>query len=179
MGRSIPGHDVQVQDDDGNRLIDQVGEIVVKAPDPVMMLEYWNRPDATESKVRNGWLLTGDLGWEDADGYLWFESRKDDVISSMGYRIGPGEIEESLMGHPAVAMCAVIGVSDEIRGQVPAAFVVVNDGVEATDELAAELQHHVRSRLAAHEVPRRVTFLDDLPRTTTGKIMRRALRADV
>jgi len=179
MGRAIPGHVVQVQDDDGNRLVDEVGEIVVKAPDPVMMLEYWARPDATDAKFRNGWLLTGDLGREDVDGYLWFESRKDDVISSMGYRIGPGEIEESLMSHPAVAMCAVIGVPDDIRGQVPAAFVVVNDGVEATDELAAELQHHVRSRLAAHEVPRRVTFLEELPRTTTGKIMRRALRTDV
>ena len=178
MGRAIPGHEVQVQDEDGNRLIDEVGEIVVKTPDPVMMLQYWNRPDATEAKYRNGWLLTGDLGREDADGYLWFESRKDDVISSMGYRIGPGEIEESLMGHPAVAMCAVIGVPDEIRGQVPAAFVVVNEGVEATDELAAALQQHVRSRLAAHEVPRRVTFLDELPRTTTGKIMRRALRIE-
>ncbi len=176
MGRAIPGHDVQVQDDDGTRLIDEVGEIVVKAPDPVMMLEYWNRPDATRAKYRDGWLLTGDLGREDADGYLWFESRKDDVISSMGYRIGPGEIEESLEGHPAVAMCAVIGVPDEIRGQVPAAFVVVSEGFEASDELADELQHHVRSRLAAHEVPRRVTFLDTLPRTTTGKIMRRALR---
>ncbi len=177
MGRAIPGHEIQVQDDDGNRLIDEVGEIVVKAPDPVMMLEYWNRPDATDAKFRDGWLLTGDLGREDADGYLWFESRKDDVISSMGYRIGPGEIEESLMGHPAVAMCTVIGVPDEIRGQVPAAFVVLTQGHAPTERLAAELQHHVRSRLAAHEVPRRITFLDDLPRTTTGKIMRRALRA--
>jgi acetyl-CoA synthetase len=177
MGRTIPGHEVQVQDEDGNRLIGEVGEIVVKAPDPVMMLEYWNRPDATDAKFRNEWLLTGDLGREDTDGYLWFESRKDDVISSMGYRIGPGEIEESLMGHPAVAMCAVIGVPDEIRGQVPAAFVVLNPGQAPTDGLAAELQQHVRSRLAAHEVPRRISFLDDLPRTTTGKIMRRALRA--
>ncbi len=176
MGRAIPGHEVQVHDDDGRRLIDEVGEIVVRSPDPVMMLEYWNRPDATAAKYRNGWLLTGDLGREDADGYLWFESRKDDVISSMGYRIGPGEIEESLMGHPAVAMCAVIGVPDDLRGQVPAAFVVLNDGFVPDDDLAAALQQHVRSRLAAHEVPRRVAFLDDLPRTTTGKIMRRALR---
>lgn len=176
MGRAIPGHDVQVQDEDGNRLVGEVGEIVVRAGDPVMMLEYWNRPDATAEKYRGEWLLTGDLGREDADGYLWFESRKDDVISSMGYRIGPGEIEESLMGHPAVAMCAVIGVPDEVRGQVPAAFVVLRDGFEPGEELASELQGHVRTRLAAHEVPRRVTFVDDLPRTTTGKIMRRALR---
>jgi acetyl-CoA synthetase len=176
MGRTIPGHQVQVQDDDGRRLIDEVGEIVVGTPDPVMMLEYWNRPEATDAKYRDGWLLTGDLGREDADGYLWFESRKDDVISSMGYRIGPGEIEESLMGHPAVAMCAVIGVPDDLRGQVPAAFVVLKDGFDPGDDMAAALQDHVRSRLAAHEVPRRVSFLDDLPRTTTGKIMRRSLR---
>lgn len=176
MGRAIPGHDVQVQDEDGNRLIGEVGEIVVRAGDPVMMLGYWNRPDATAEKYRNGWLLTGDLGREDSDGYLWFESRKDDVISSMGYRIGPGEIEESLMGHPAVAMCAVTGVPDELRGQVPAAFVVLRSGVEPTDELATELQQHVRVRLAAHEVPRQVTFVADLPRTATGKIMRRELR---
>ncbi|HVR33875.1 MAG TPA: AMP-binding protein [Acidimicrobiia bacterium] len=176
MGRAIPGHDVQVQDEGGNRLIDEVGEIVVRSPDPVMMLGYWNQPAATIEKYRNGWLLTGDLGREDADGYLWFESRKDDVISSMGYRIGPGEIEESLMGHPAVAMCAVIGVTDEVRGQVPAAFVVLRIGHEPSEELAAELQRHVRTRLAAHEVPKHVDFVADLPRTATGKIMRRSLR---
>ncbi|MFQ5523251.1 MAG: AMP-binding protein [Acidimicrobiia bacterium] len=176
MGRAIPGHDIQVQDDEGNRLIGRVGEICVRAPDPVMMLEYWNRPDGTEEKYRKGWLLTGDLGVEDEDGYLWFKSRKDDVIMSMGYRIGPGEIEESLMGHPAVALCAVVGVPDELRGEVPAAFVVLRSGFEPSPDLAAQLQQHVRTRLAAHEVPRRVEFVDDLPRTTTGKIMRRALR---
>jgi acetyl-CoA synthetase len=177
MGRSLPGHEVVVLDEAGNRLIGEEGEISVKAPDPVMMLRYWNRPDDTEEKYRDGWLLTGDLGVEDEDGYLWFRSRKDDVILSMGYRIGPGEIEESLMGHPAVAMCAVVGITDEIRGQVPAAFVVLREGVDRGDALAAELQNHVRTRLAGHEVPRRIYFVDDLPRTTTGKIMRRALRA--
>jgi acetyl-CoA synthetase len=176
MGRPLPGHDVAVMDDAGRRLVGEPGEVCVRAPDPVMMLHYWNRPEATAEKFRDGWLRTGDLGIEDEDGYFWFVSRKDDVISSMGYRIGPGEIEESLLGHPAVAMCAVIGVPDEIRGQVPAAFVVVRDGYEPGDGLVADLQQHVRTRLAAHEVPRRITFMDDLPRTTTGKIMRRALR---
>ena len=175
MGRALPGHDVQVQDDDGNRIIGEVGEICVRSPDPVMMLEYWNNPDATEAKYRDGWLLTGDLGIEDNDGYLWFNSRKDDVISSMGYRIGPGEIEECLMGHPAVAMCAVVGIPDDIRGEVPAAFVVVREDVATSQELAAQLQELVRARLAAHEVPRLVRFVDELPRTTTGKIVRRAL----
>ncbi len=176
MGRAIPGHDVRVLDDDGTPVVGRPGEIAVRAPDPVFMLRYWNRPEATAEKYRGEWLLTGDLGIEDDDGYLWFVSRKDDVINSMGYRIGPGEIEESLMGHPAVALCAVVGVPDEIRGQVPKAFVVLRDGHRPSAELADALQDHVRSRLAAHEVPRQIAFVEDLPRTTTGKIMRRALR---
>lgn len=178
MGRAIPGHQVVIQDEQGERLIGEEGEICVRAPDPVMMLGYWNRPGATARKYRDGWLLTGDLGIEDSDGYLWFRSRKDDVITSRGYRIGPGEIEESLMAHPAVALCAVVGVPDELRGHVPAAFVVLRPGFEQSDQLASELQEHVRTRLAAHETPQRVTFVHDLPRTTTGKIMRRALRQD-
>ncbi len=176
MGRALPGHEVEVQDDYGARLIGEVGEICVRAPDPVMMLADWNRPEATAAKYRQNWLLTGDLGLEDEDGYLWFKSRKDDVIMSMGYRIGPGEIEECLMGHPAVALCAVVGVEDELKGQVPAAFVVLRPGTVGDDDLAEDLREHVRTRLAAHEVPRRVSFVDDLPRTTTGKLMRRALR---
>lgn len=176
MGRALPGHRVAILDDAGNRLVGETGEICVRAPDPVMMLGYWNQPSATAEKIRDGWLRTGDLAYEDGDGYLWFVTRKDDVINSMGYRIGPGEIEESLLGHPAVAMCAVVGVSDEIRGQIPVAFVVTRVGYRGGEALAATLQQHVRQRLAAHEVPRRVVFVDDLPRTTTGKIMRRELR---
>ncbi|HHC09320.1 MAG TPA: AMP-dependent synthetase [Actinobacteria bacterium] len=176
MGRAVPGHEVRVLDEDGRPVVGEQGEIAVRGPDPVFMLGYWNRPDATAAKYRGDWLLTGDLGVEDDDGYLWFVSRKDDVITSRGYRIGPGEIEESLMGHPAVAMCAVVGVPDELRGQVPKAFVVLRDGYEPGPDLAAALREHVRTRLAAHEVPREVEFLDDLPRTTTGKILRRALR---
>jgi acetyl-CoA synthetase len=176
MGRSLPGHEVAVLDENGRRVVGETGEIAVRGPDPVFMLRYWNRPEATEDKYLGDWLLTGDLGLEDGEGYLWFKSRKDDVINSMGYRIGPGEIEESLMGHPAVAHCAVIGVPDEIRGQVPKAFVVLKSGYEPGEALSGELQQHVRTRLAAHEVPRQVAFIDELPRTTTGKTMRRALR---
>ena len=176
MGRPIPGHDVRVLDSSGTVIVGEEGEIAIRGPDPVFMIEYWNQPDATREKFFGDWLLTGDLGVEDEDGYLWFLSRKDDVIISMAYRIGPGEIEESLMGHPAVAMCAVIGVPDEIRGEVPKAFVVVCDGVDPDTDLAEELQHHVRTRLAGHEVPRIVEFVSDLPYTATGKIMRRSLR---
>lgn len=176
MGKALPGHDVAVLDESGIRLIGQVGEICVREPDPVMMLEYWNRPEATERKYRDGWLLTGDLGVEDSDGYLWFRSRADDVILSRGYRIGPGEIEDSLLAHPDVAMAAVVGIPDEVAGEVPAAWIVTRRGVHGDETLARALADHVRTRLAAHEVPRRITFVDDLPRTTTGKIKRRALR---
>ena len=176
MGRALPGHDVVILDDDGSRVVGKRGRIAVRSPDPVMMLEYWGNRVATTQKYEDGWLITGDLGLEDADGYLWFHARADDVIISSGYRLGPGEIEQSLSGHEAVAMCAVIGWPDEIRGEVPAAFVVLNQGWEPSDDLVEELQHHVRTRLAAHEVPRRITFISELPTTTTGKIMRRALR---
>ncbi len=174
MGRPLPGHDVAVFAEDGSRVIGELGEICVRTPDPVTMLGYWNRSDS--DKYRGSWLLTGDLGIEDEDGYLWFSSRKDDVIMSMGYRIGPGEIEESLLGHASVAMAAVVGVPDELRGQVPKAFVVLRDGYHPSGDLTRELQQHVRTRLAAHEVPRAIEYLDSLPRTTSGKIMRRALR---
>lgn len=176
MGRAVPGHDVRVLDDDGVPVIGTLGEIAVRAPDPVFMLRYWNRPEATRDKYSGEWLMTGDIGIEDDDGYLWFVSRKDDVINSRGYRIGPGEIEESLMGHPAVAMCAVIGAPDKIRGQVPKAFVVLRSGEVASVALAADLAEHVRTRLAAHEVPKQIVFVDDLPQTTTGKIRHRDLR---
>ncbi|MGA7282670.1 MAG: AMP-binding protein, partial [Acidimicrobiia bacterium] len=176
MGRAIPGHTVEVIDDDGHSLENETGEIAVRGPDPVFMLRYWNQPEATAAKYRDGWLLTGDLGIRDDAGYLWFVSRKDDVINSMGYRIGPGEIEESLLGNHSVAACAVVGVPDEIKGQVPVAFVVTRPGHEPSEMLAAELQEHVRTRLAAHEVPRTVYFIDEMPRTTTGKTMRRVLR---
>lgn len=175
MGRALPGHEVAVLDDQGRRVVGEVGEICVRSPDPVMMLRYWNRPDATAEKYRHGWLATGDLGTEDDAGYLWFHSRADDVIMSRGYRIGPGEIEESLMGHPDVALCGVRGVTDPIRGEVPVAWVVVRPGVPTSPETAERLRSHVRERLAAHEVPRRIHFVEDLPRTTTGKLMRRAL----
>lgn len=176
LGRALPGSIVAVLDDDGKPVVGAVGEIAVDRHHPLTMLEYYKNPEGTAEKFLGDWLLSGDLGLMDEDGYVWFQSRKDDVISSYGYRIGPGEIEDSLGGHPAVALAAVIGVPDERRGQVPKAFVVLNQGYQPTDALADELRGHVRTRLAPHEVPRDIAFLDDLPRTTTGKIMRRALR---
>lgn len=180
MGRPIPGHEVAIVDTDGMPLPDGgTGSIAVRAGDPVMFLGYWNRPDATAAKFAGPareWMLTGDLGRRDDGGYLHYVGRDDDVITSAGYRIGPGEIEDCLAAHPAVAMAAVIGVPDPLRTEAVKACVVLAGGIEPSDALKAEIQEHVKRRLAAHEYPRIVEFLDALPMTATGKIMRRVLR---
>jgi len=177
MGRAVPGHSVAVVDDSGRPLPPgEHGTVAVKAPDPVMFLEYLNRPDATAEKFAGDWLLTGDTAAMDGDGYFWFAGREDDVIASGGYRIGPGEVEDSLLTHPAVAMAGVVGVPDELRGQRVKAFVVLNPGWTPGDDLAREIQNHVKTRLAAHEYPREVAFVPGLPLTATGKIKRKDLR---
>ncbi len=170
MGRAYVGHEVTVLDADENGL----GEVAVRAPDPVMFLRYWNNAGATREKFKGEWMLTGDMATLDADGYFWFKGRKDDVISSAGYRIGPTEIEECLMRHPSVAMAAVVGVPDPVRGQSVKAFIVLKPGFEPD---AAALQDFVRRRLAAYEYPRSIEFVPELPLTTTGKIRRTELRA--
>jgi acetyl-CoA synthetase len=176
LGRALPGTVVAVLDENANPVIGQVGELAIDRNHPNTMLRYWRNPAGTKEKFHGDWLLTGDLATQDDDGYIWFESRKDDVIKSSRYRIGPGEIESSLAAHEAVAMAAVIGTPDERRGQVPKAFVVLRPGHAGDDALADELRAHVRTKLAPHEVPQEIVFLDELPKTTTGKIMRRALR---
>lgn len=177
MGRPFPGHRVTVLDDSGYEApVGRLGEIAVSSPDPAMFLNYWRQPHATNQKFRNEWLLTGDLGVVDDDGYLWFKGRSDDLIISAGYRIGPEEIEQCLAKHPAVAMAGVVGVPDETRGEVAKAYVKLRQSYEASAELAREIQHFVRGRLAAHEYPRHISFVDDLPTSTTGKIRRAELR---
>jgi acetyl-CoA synthetase len=177
MGRAIPGHIIDIVDDDGHPLPPgETGTIAVKAPDPVMFLRYWNKPEATQDKFRNGWLMTGDTGQRDDDGYFWFHARNDDVINSGGYRIGPSEIEDCLMRHPAVALVAVVGVPDELRGEVVKAFVVPRQDVTADAHLQADIQAFVKARLSAHEYPRLIEFRDNLPMTVTGKIRRKDLR---
>jgi acetyl-CoA synthetase len=179
MGRAYPGHDVTVLEPDGEEaMAGEVGELAVRNADPVMFLGYWAQPDATRAKytASGEWLLTGDLAHRDADGYLWFASRADDVINSAGYRIGPGEIEECLLRHPAVAMAAVIGVPDPLRGQVVKAFLQLADGHHPSPQLESEIRNLVRTRLAAYEYPRRIEFVAELPLTTSGKIRRIELR---
>ncbi|QFT29818.1 Acetyl-coenzyme A synthetase [Labrenzia sp. THAF82] len=178
MGRAVPGHRVAIVDDKGEELpAETLGNIAIKRPDPVMFLGYWNNPEATENKFAGDWLLTGDTGLCDADGWLRFVGRDDDVITSSGYRIGPGEIEDCLLKHPAVAMAGVVGKPDAQRTEIVKAYVVLKNGVEPSDTLAKEIANFVKTRLAAHEYPREVTFVDSLPLTTTGKVIRRALRA--
>ena len=177
MGRAIPGHTVRVVDETGRPLpAGEDGQIGVLRPDPVMFLGYWNNPAATKEKFAGDFLLTGDMGRADAEGHLWFLGRADDVITSAGYRIGPGEIENCLMKHPAVAMAAAVGVPDALRTEIVKAFLVLKPGCPGSPSLAREIQDFVKVKLAAHEYPRAVEFVDSLPMTATGKIVRRALR---
>ncbi len=178
MGKPYPGHEVMPIDDEGQPVaIGEVGELAARcAGDPVMFLGYWQNDEATRSKIVGDWFLTGDLGRRDEDGYLWFLGRRDDVISSAGYRIGPGEIEDCLIKHPAVAQAAVIGSPDELRGEIIKAYVVLATGEVASAEQKASIQQHVKQNLAAYEYPRAIRFIDSLPMTTTGKVRRLDLR---
>ncbi len=178
MGRPVPGHHLAVVDAAGNELKrDEQGNIAVRRPDPVMFLEYWNNPAATQAKFAGDWLLTGDTGRMDVEGWITFIGRDDDVITSAGYRIGPGEIEDCLLGHPAVRLAGVVGKPDPERTEIVKAYIVLKDGFAPSEALAREIQAHVKDRLAAHEYPREVAFIAELPMTTTGKIIRRELRA--
>ena len=180
MGLAVPGHEVAIVDPEtAEPTVEagEVGEIAVRyEDDPVCFVEYWNKPDLTDEKVRNGWLLTEDLGTLDEDGYFSFEGRTDDVIITSGYRVSPEEIEETLASHAAVADVGVIGVPDDQRGEVPNAFVVVASGNEESGDLKRTLEERVKDRLAPYEYPRRIEFIDELPKTSTGKVRRESLR---
>ena len=177
MGRAVPGHEVAVVDAAGAIMPPgTIGTIAVRRPDPVMFLGYWNNPAASAAKFIGDWLLTGDQGVQDDTGWFRFVGRDDDIITSAGYRIGPGEIEDCLLRHPAVAMAAVIGLPDPLRTEAVTAIIVPAPDVAADPALAAELQSHVKTHLAAHSYPRQVIFQDTLPLTATGKVMRGELR---
>jgi acetyl-CoA synthetase len=148
----------------------------VRAPDPVMFLGYWRDAAATAAKFNGDWLMTGDRAVADADGYVRFLGRSDDVIISAGYRIGPAEIEDCLIAHPAVALAAAVGKPDPVRTEIVKAYVVLKPGASPSAALAAELKDFVRTRLSAAEYPRAIEFVEALPLTTTGKVIRRLLR---
>jgi len=177
IGKPVPGHRVAVIRPDGSRCAaGELGQIAIEGPDPVMFLQYWGKPDDTREKFIGEWMTTGDQGVTDADGYVAFVGRDDDVITSSGYRIGPTEIEDCLIRHPAVALAAVVGKPDALRTEIVKAFIVLKSGHPPSDALAADIQGFVKTRLSAHEYPREVAFIDEMPMTTTGKVIRRLLR---
>ncbi|WP_417426750.1 AMP-binding protein [Hoeflea sp.] len=177
IGKPVPGHRVAVIDADGAEVADGVsGQIAVRRPDPVMFLGYWHNQEATDAKFIGDWMLTGDQGVRDADGYFSFFGRDDDVITSAGYRIGPGEIEDCLTGHPAVALAAAVGKPDKVRTEIVKAYIVLTPGIVIDEDLSGSIRDWVKTRLSAHEYPREIDFVDDLPLTTTGKVVRRLLR---
>jgi acetyl-CoA synthetase len=182
IGRPYPGHRVAVIDGEGREVPrGELGEVAVNRffqgqKDPVHFLEYWKNPQATKEKYVGDWGCTGDQARMDEDGYLWYQGRSDDVIKSSGYRIGPAEIENCLVKHPAVANAAVIGKPDAARGAIVKAFIVLQPGQTASRALEEDIQQHVRGRLAPYEYPKEIEFIDALPMTTTGKVQRKELR---
>jgi acetyl-CoA synthetase len=187
MGRGYPGHRVAVIDEQGNECPRGTpGDVAVHRldihgqPDPVFFLGYWKRDEATREKytgdMGNSWCRTGDMAIMDEDGYLWYQGRSDDMFKAAGYRIGPSEIENCLVKHAAVANAAVVPKPDPERGAVVKAYIVLAAGFQASEELVAELQRHVRGKLAPYEYPKDIEFIDALPMTTTGKVQRRVLR---
>jgi acetyl-CoA synthetase len=195
MGMGYPGHLVRVIDDDGNECpVGVPGDVALNRfdvhgqPDPIFFLGYWNNDDATRTKFTGDWCRTGDQAVRDSDGYLWYQGRSDDVFKAAGYRIGPGEIENCLVKHPAVVNAAVVPKPDAERGAVVKAYVVIAPDFVATcagdtgataelhERLIRELQDHVKDLLAPYEYPKEIEFVDALPMTTTGKVQRRVLR---
>jgi acetyl-CoA synthetase len=177
MGWEFPGHVAALVDEHGVLVADgEVGEIVTTADDPTLFLGYWKRPDLTASMRLENWIRTHDLAVRDADGYYWYRGRNDDLIKSSGFRIGPAEIEDVLLAHPAVAEAAVIGRPDRERGQIVKAFIRLAAAWQPSDDLRRELQDHVKIRLASYKSPRQIEFIDEFPLTSTGKISRADLR---
>ena len=178
MGLPLPGARVAVVDDEGTEVADgTVGQIALAPSDTgYYALGYWQDPERTRELTRHGWMTIGDLGRRDADGYLWFEGRADDVIKSAGYRIGPFEVESAILEHPAVAEAAVVGKPDALRGHVVKAFVVLRPGVTEPPALADEIVDLVKTRVGRHQYPREIAVVPQLPKTETGKIQRFLLR---
>ena len=178
MGLAFPGRNVAIIDEDGNPQPDgTAGEVASWLPDdPSLFLGYWGEPGVPERMRRGNWLCSGDLAVRDENGYFWYQGRNDDLIKSAGYRIGPNEVEDTLISHPYVAEAAVIGKPDKERGQVVMAYVRLMQGQEKSDEVRKILQDHVKENLATYKYPRVIEFVDSFPLTSSGKIRRKALR---
>jgi acyl-coenzyme A synthetase/AMP-(fatty) acid ligase len=179
MGKPVPGYEIAIVDDDGNRVeVGEVANVAVRTdPRPVGLFSgYLGDEEATRNAFRHGWYYTGDKGWIDEDGYFWFEGRADDVITSAAYRIGPFEVESALVEHPAVMEAAVVGKPDPERTEIVCAFCILAPGWKASDELTHELQDHVKRVTAPYKYPREIHYVEELPKTISGKIRRSELR---
>jgi len=177
MGLPMPGHDVDVIDGDGRRLPPgEVGDVALRGDPPGLFAEYWRDEEATRACRRGDWYVTGDRALRDEDGFFWFVGRADDVIISAGYRIGPFEVESALVEHPEVLEAAVVGAPDATRGQIVKAFVVLRPGAPRDEALVRRLQDHVKEVTAPYKYPRAIAFVDELPKTVSGKIRRVELR---
>jgi len=181
IGKPVPGHNVRLVNKEGNfiKKENEEGEIVVKSTSPTTFLGYWNNDIETEKKIIDGWLHTGDYATLDEQGYFYFKGRKDDLINSSGYRIGPSEIENTILSIDEVEMAAVVGVPDDLRGQIIKAVIVPRNKTyidSQNPELKDKIKNKVKNKLAAHEYPRIIEFVNELPLTTTGKIKRNIIR---
>ncbi|WP_404404369.1 acetate--CoA ligase [Jeotgalibacillus malaysiensis] len=179
MGKPVPGVEAAIVDDQGNELPpNRMGNLALKKGWPSMMNTIWNNKEKYESYFMPGdWYVSGDSAYQDEDGYFWFQGRIDDVIMTSGERVGPFEVESKLVEHPAIAEAGVIGKPDPVRGEIIKAFIALREGYEASDELKEEIRQHVKKGLSAHAAPREIEFKDKLPKTRSGKIMRRVLKA--
>ncbi|PKG24975.1 acyl-CoA synthetase MbcS [Niallia nealsonii] len=177
MGKPTPGNIVDIVNENGESCaVGEVGDIAVHKDTPALFKEYFKEPERTKNQFRGNYYITGDRAKKDEDGYFWFEGRSDDIIISSGYTIGPFEVEDALVKHAAVKECAVVASPDLIRGNIVKAFVVLQNGVKGSDELIKELQTHVKELTAPYKYPRKIEFIDDLPKTTSGKTRRVELR---
>lgn len=178
MGKPTPGNQVEIIDEDGNPVPpNEVGDIAVHLDSPALFREYYKDSERTKASRRGDYYITGDQARKDADGYFWFEGRRDDIIISSGYTIGPFEVEDALVKHPYVQECAVVASPDEVRGNIVKAFVVLKESVDRNDEtLVKQLQDHVKEQTAPYKYPREIEFIEELPKTASGKIRRIELR---
>ncbi|HJJ64595.1 MAG TPA: AMP-binding protein, partial [Methanocorpusculum sp.] len=171
---------IELHDDDGNPVaVGEEGRIAIRTRDPSpvgLFMEYLDDPEATAKVFVGDWYYTGDKATMDEDGYYWFVGRDDDIIKSSGYRISPAEVESALMTHPCVKESAVVGSPDPIRGVIVKAFVCLKDGWTGSDDLIRELQNHVKTTTAPYKYPRAIEFVDELPKTISGKVRRVELR---
>ncbi|WP_217588399.1 acetate--CoA ligase [Lentibacillus saliphilus] len=178
MGKPVPGIEASIVDHEGNEIPpNQMGNLAIKAGWPAMMRTVWNNPGKYDSYFINGWYVSGDSAYRDEDGYFWFQGRLDDVINTSGERVGPFEVESKLLEHAAVAEAGVIGKPDPERGEIIKAFITLNDGYEQSDDLLEDIRQFVKTGLSAHAAPRELTIVDSIPKTRSGKIMRRLLKS--